>query len=105
MTSTDQNGELLNDVVHEHVGASRAIAGELCWLADAFSATGNQAVADRLVNIAQHVEALSKRLRDAFSADLNERLRESEQATMNMISGVLAGMNIGARSKQEGASA
>jgi hypothetical protein len=103
MADQDDSCSPLIDVVHENRAAARNIADQLDRLAVAFDLVGNSSVADRLAVIAADIERQADRLSRAYGRDLTERLHDSKQATMNMVSGVLAGITIGSGKAPEAA--
>ena len=66
-------------------------------LASAFAMTGNQQVADELLDIADSLRLESENIRSAVSDKSSCDLRETQQATKNMFCALLAGVEINKR--------
>ncbi len=95
---TDYNAALaLNAAVHEHATLVRSAGYEMSDIADAAATMGMDRVAKSLSIIVKALDESSDALIFAHSQAVHENLVSSEQATMNMMRGVLAGITIGSK--------
>lgn len=78
------------DAQHTVVHELARVAHDLGCLGECFVETGNRDVGDRLMGHADHLLKLSALARKSYHQKIHDDLRQSQQATTNMISAVLA---------------
>ena len=67
----------------------------LLELAKAFAITGNRRVSDKLYDMAEAIHNSAKEIRDATSQELTDRVRQAQESSVNVLKGVLAGVELG----------
>lgn len=65
--------------------ALRIASNDLASLSSALSRTGSTLLADELCEMADHLDAARIKLRDAVTAQVEQRVQETRQATNNML--------------------
>lgn len=93
---TDPSINLL-DAVHDNVSTVDAVCHGLEHLAAAFRRTGNHDVADELFGYIEPLMQSARQVRASYCIDLNGQVQQSQEASFNLLRGVLAGIDIGAR--------
>lgn len=70
----------------------RGVSRELEFLARAFAATGNERMADQLFELGESVKNCTKAVGDYQTRELNDRIKQGEQATQNMLAAALGSL-------------
>ena len=96
--STDRTNPqyALIDAISVHGSIVHSSGYELDDLASAAAALGQDRLAKRLAYIAQSLNESYDLMRSAHGAAIHDNLVQAEQATSNMMRGVLAGIGLGA---------
>ena len=93
---TDPSISLL-DAVHDNRKTVDAVCDGLDHLASAFRRTGNHDVADELFDYIEPLMQSARQVAASYSIDLNGQVRQSQESSFNLLRGVLAGIEIGAK--------
>lgn len=88
----------LLDAVHDNVTMVEAVTDGIYRLASAFRRTGNHDVADELFSYIEPLMTSAKQISASYSIELNDRVRQTQENSTNIIRGVLAGIEIGNKS-------
>ena len=79
-----------NDRLHDATALLMECRWRLGHLARALDTAGNEKVAERLEDIASNISEATDEVRRAWSEEVSARCRQSQEATANMIEGMLA---------------
>jgi hypothetical protein len=89
-SDTYQSDNTFHQIVIDTRSNVRSVAGQMAGLADAFEATGNAKVSGRLMEMVHRLDESMRILNDGFGDDLDRQVRESTQASHNMVEAAFA---------------
>lgn len=84
----------LNSVFDNHK-RMQSVYYKLNRLGESFAATGNDKVAIQLFDIADDVISAAEDVRSSFGSDQDKRWKETQQSTANILSALVAGVEMG----------
>lgn len=82
---------------NETVGARNYLMS----LADAFMETGNFTVAKRLAKLCGDLDRSIDKMGKLFNEQIDEAYKNAQQSSVNMLNGVLAGIELGKRENKD----
>lgn len=94
--------EEIHESNYDQYRCIRDISYNLEHLANAFHSTGNTNMANDLHSMSQELEQAQETLRGNSGMESTLRLRETQQATSNMLGAVLASATLKAKEQSDG---
>lgn len=87
------------DAVFDNWKAMEDVSFRLRRLASSFDDTGNKHVADKLWAVAEEIITWAERVRDTHSEKLSEDLAQSRETTANIMTALVAGLELAEKNK------
>jgi hypothetical protein len=92
----------LLDAIQTNTAVLSTAAHEMECLADSFLDVGNDMVAKKLERWALNLRDVQEIVKAAHSADLYGQVQQAQESSVNVLNGVLAGIEVGIKAKEEG---